>query len=89
MTDFKQEGATQECFDIEKGNSLTLGYIADDIAEHPMFKYVGEKTNDGLYAINSNSLTTTLIVGYQQEKRKREQLEQRLLELERLLKGDK
>ena len=89
VTDFKQEGATQECFDIEKGNSLTLGYIADDIAEHPMFKYVGEKTNDGLYAINSNSLTTTLIVGYQQEKRKREQLEQRLLELERLLKGDK
>ena len=88
VTDFKQEGATQECFDIEKGNSLTLGYIADDVAEHPLFKYVGEKTNDGLYAINSNSLTTTLIVGYQQEKRKREQLEERLMELERLLKGD-
>ena len=88
VTDFKQEGATQECFDIEKGNSLTLGYIADDVAEHPLFKYVGEKTNDGLYAINSNSLTTTLIVGYQQEKRKREQLEERLMGLERLLKGD-
>lgn len=88
VTDFKQEGATQECFDIEKGNSLTLGYVADDIADHPMFKYVGEKTNDGLYAINSNSLTTTLIVGYQQEKRKREQLEERLARLEQLLKGD-
>ena len=36
----------------------------------------------------SNSLTTTLIVGYQQEKRKREQLEERLMGLERLLKGD-
>ncbi|WP_235070570.1 hypothetical protein [Turicibacter sp. TJ11] len=88
VTDFKQEGATQECFDVEKGNSLTLGYVADDIADHPMFKYVGEKTNDGLYAINSNSLTTTLIVGYQQEKRKREQLEERLVRLEQLLKGD-
>lgn len=85
VTDFKQEGATQECFDVEKGNSLTLGYIADEMAEHPMFKYIGEKTNDGLYAINSNSMTTTLIVGYQQEKRKREQLESKVEELEKRL----
>ena len=90
VTDFKQEGATQECFDVEKGNSLTLGYIADEIADHPMFKYIGEVTNDGLYAINSNSLTTTLIVGYQQEKRKREQLENKIEELEkRLVKLEK
>lgn len=42
VTDFKQESATQERFNVEKENSLTLGYITDDIAEHPSFKHIGE-----------------------------------------------
>ena len=54
VTDFHQRGATQENADPNEGHSLNLGYIADEIADHEAFKYIGERTADGLYAINSN-----------------------------------
>lgn len=85
VTDFNQVGARQEDADSSLGHSLTLGYIADEIAKHEVFKYVGEQTADGLYAINSNSLSTVLIVGYQGERRERLKLEERVRQLEATL----
>ena len=89
ITDFEQEGATQKDVDPQQGHVLNLGYIADDLAHHPVFKYIGEKTPDNLYAINSNSLTTVALAGLQAERKERRKLEQRLQRLEAmLLKGD-
>lgn len=89
ITDFEQEGATQRDVDPQQGHVLNLGYIADDLAHHPVFKYIGEKTPDNLYAINSNSLTTVALAGLQAERKERRKLEQRLQRLEAmLLKGD-
>ena len=89
ITDFEQEGATQKDVDPQQGHVLNLGYIADDLAHHPVFKYIGEKTPDNLYAINSNSLTTVALAGLQAERKERRKLEQRLQRLEAmLLKGE-
>ena len=89
ITDFEQEGATQKDVDPQQGHVLNLGYIADDLAHHPVFKYIGEKTPDNLYAINSNSLTTVALAGLQAERKERRKLEQRLQQLEAmLLKGE-
>lgn len=89
ITDFEQEGATQRDVDPQQGHVLNLGYIADDLAHHPVFKYIGEKTPDNLYAINSNSLTTVALAGLQAERKERRKLEQRLQQLEAmLLKGE-
>lgn len=86
VTDFYQKGATQDDVNPNEGHSLNLGYIADEIANHQVFDYIGEKTDDGLYAINSNALTTALIVAYQSEKKARLKLEARLTEIETYLK---
>lgn len=86
VTDFCQKGATQDDVNPNEGHSLNLGYIADEIANHQVFDYIGEKTDDGLYAINSNALTTALIVAYQSEKKARLKLEARLTEIETYLK---
>ena len=89
ITDFEQEGATQKDVDPQQGHVLNLGYIADDLAHHPVFKYIGEKTPDNLYAINSNGLTTVALAGLQAERKERRKLEQRLQKLEAmLLKGE-
>ena len=89
ITDFEQEGATQRDVDPQQGHVLNLGYIADDLAQHPVFKYIGEKTPDNLYAINSNGLTTVALAGLQAERKERRKLEQRLQKLEAmLLKGE-
>ncbi len=89
ITDFEQEGATQRDVDPQQGHVLNLGYIADDLAHHPVFKYIGEKTPDNLYAINSNGLTTVALAGLQAERKERRKLEQRLQQLEAmLLKGE-
>ena len=89
ITDFEQEGATQKDVDPQQGHVLNLGYIADDLAHHPVFKYIGEKTPDNLYAINSNGLTTVALAGLQAERKERRKLEQRLQQLEAmLLKGE-
>ena len=89
ITDFEQEGATQKDVDPQQGHVLNLGYIADDLAQHPVFKYIGEKTPDNLYAINSNGLTTVALAGLQAERKERRKLEQRLQKLEAmLLKGE-
>ena len=85
ITDFNQKGVYQEDVDNDNGHCLCLGYIADEMAKHPMFKYIGEETADGLHAINTNALTTALIVGYQEEKKERLRLEDRVIELEERL----
>lgn len=82
ITDFNQKGVHQEDVDNDNGHCLCLGYIADEMAKHPMFKYIGEETADGLHAINTNALTTVLIVGYQQEKKERLKLERKVEILE-------
>lgn len=55
------------------------------ISQNTPHSNILEKTNDGLYAINNNSMTTALIIGYQNERKERQRLEERIKELEGVL----
>lgn len=86
ISDYKQEGVTQEEHDDSKAHVTQLGYIADEFADHPLFKYVGEMIGE-YHAINTTALISAVIAGYQSEKRKRMHLEARLEKIENLLES--
>lgn len=87
VSDYNQEGVTQEEHDNSKAHITQLGYIADEFADHPLFKYVGEMIGD-YHAINTTALISAVIATLQSEKRKRLRLEARLEQIEKQLKGE-
>lgn len=88
ISDYKQEGVTQEEHDDSKAHITQLGYIADEFEAHPLYKYIGEMIGD-YHAINTTALISTLIAGRQIEKRKRLVLEQQVLEAQTELESVK
>lgn len=81
VSDYNQKGVTQEEHDDSKAQITQLGYIADEFADHPLFPYIGEMIGD-YHAINTTALISSVIAGYQSEKRRRLALEENVKELE-------
>lgn len=81
VSDYNQKGVTQEEHDDSKAQITQLGYIADEFADHPLFPYIGEIIGD-YHAINTTALISSVIAGYQSEKRRRLALEENVKELE-------